>query len=251
MIKTIIVDDELNAREFLEKVLNRYFSNKFIILAKCETVDEALIEISNNIPDLVFLDIQMPEKNGFELLKSIPQIDFEVVFTTAHKDFAIKAIRYSAFDYLLKPVSYIDLISTVKRFEERISIKTDNNRIKLLLENLNHSESNFNKIALPTETGFELIKQSQIAYCKADDNYCIIHLIGNKKIIIAKTLKYVQEIIGSNNFIRTHKSYLVNLNYIERFSKTNDMFAELTDGTLIPVSFRKKDEFIKAITTRQ
>tara|TARA_R110002049_G_scaffold268752_1_gene445477 strand:+ start:2028 stop:2783 length:756 start_codon:yes stop_codon:yes gene_type:complete len=250
MIKVIIVDDELNAREFLEKVLNRYFPNKFIILAKCETVDEALCEISNNKPDLVFLDIQMPEKNGFELLKSITQIDFEVVFTTAHKDFAIKAIRYSAFDYLLKPVSYIDLISTVKRFEERNSNKTDNDRIKLLLENLNNSESNFNKIALPTETGYELIKQSQIAYCKADDNYCVIHLIGNRKIIIAKTLKYVEELISSNNFIRTHKSYLVNLNYIERFSKTNDMQAELTDGTLIPVSFRKKDEFIKAITTK-
>ena len=115
MIKTIIIDDEHNSREFLEKLLNRYFPNKFLIIAKCESIDEAVLAIESGEPKLVFLDIQMPNKNGFELFKIIKNITFEVVFTTAHSEFAIDAIKCSALDYLLKPINYIDLLEFIKR----------------------------------------------------------------------------------------------------------------------------------------
>lgn len=118
MIKTIIIDDEYNAREFLEKLLLRYFPNKFLILAKCESVDDAILAIEKFNPEIVFLDVQMPNKNGFELFKDLKEINFEVIFTTAHSEFAIEAIKRSALDYILKPINYIDLLGAVTRYEE-------------------------------------------------------------------------------------------------------------------------------------
>ena len=119
MIKTIIVDDEFNAREFLEKLLHRSFPNRFLVLTKCESVDEAVIAIEKFNPELIFLDVQMPEKNGFELFKEIKSINFEVIFTTAHSEFAIDAIKCSALDYLLKPIAAIDLIDTIKKYDSK------------------------------------------------------------------------------------------------------------------------------------
>lgn len=250
MIKTVIIDDELNAREFLEKLLKRYFQDKFFVCAKCQSVDEGVIAIQEHDPDLVFLDIQMPEKNGFELLKPFQTITFEVVFTTAFKDFAIKAIRYSAFDYLLKPINYIDLLSTVKRYENKLLQKAKQQRLELLLENLGNNGNSFNKLALPTETGLNLIDKSNILYAQADDNYCVIKLVGGKVITISKTLKHIEELIDSDIFLRIHKSYLVNLNYVKLFFKT-EMEVELLTNERLPISHRKKDTFVKAITSKQ
>ncbi len=250
MIKTVIIDDELNAREFLEKLLMRYFPDKFFVCTKCQSVDEGIVAIQEHEPDLVFLDIQMPEKNGFELFKAFQTVNFQVVFTTAFKDFAIKAIRYSAFDYLLKPINYIDLLSTVKRYENKLLQNAKQQRLELLLENLGNNGNSFNKLALPTETGLNLIEKSNILYAKADDNYCVIKLVDGKTITISKTLKHIEELIDSNIFLRIHKSYLVNLNYVKQFFKI-EMEVELLTNERLPISHRKKDTFVKAITTKQ
>jgi two-component system, LytTR family, response regulator len=250
MIKTIIVDDEINAREFLEKLLIRYFPNKFIVLDRCKNVDEAISAIRRYNPELVFLDIQMPNKSGIELFKEIKEINFEVIFTTAHTEFAIDAIRINALDYLLKPINYIDLLSTVKRLEKkRVQIKNDNN-LRLLIKNIDTGSSGYKNIAFPTESGFELIKVNSILYCVADNNYCNIVCLDGTKTTLSKSLKYVEESLPNDIFQRIHKSYLVNLNYVSRFNKTNDLLVELTNGENLPVSIRKKEAFINAILNK-
>jgi two-component system LytT family response regulator len=251
MIKTIIVDDEFNSRDFLEKLLNKSFPDKFLILAKTESVDEALLAIERYQPDLVFLDIQMPNKNGFDLLKLVKTINFEVIFTTAHTEFAIDAIKASALDYLLKPINYLDLVEAIKRFDKKNFNAFKQEKIKLLLENIDIGISEFHKIAFPTDSGYELIKTSAILYCVADSNYCHIKCIDGKKITLSKTLKYVEEILPESIFNRIHKSYLVNLNYVNRFHKNDDYFVELSNGEKLPVSIRKKENFVNAITKKK
>jgi two-component system LytT family response regulator len=251
MIKTLIVDDEYNAREFLEKLLLRYFPDKFFILAKCESVDEAVIAIEKFNPEIVFLDVQMPNKNGFELFKEVKDIHFEVIFTTAHSEFAIDAIKCSALDYLLKPINYIDLLETVKKFDTKLHRASQQDKLMLLIENLDTGNSEFKKIAFPTETGFELLKTNAILYCEADSNYCKIVCLNGKKITISKTLKYVEELLPTTIFHRIHKSYLVNLNYVTRFNKSNELLVELTNGETLPVAIRQKEDFINAILQKK
>ena len=251
MIKTIIVDDEFNAREFLEKLLQRYFPDKFLVLALCESVDEAIHAIEKFNPELVFLDVQMPNKNGFQLFKELNKINFEVIFTTAHSEFAIDAIKCSALDYLLKPINYIDLLETVKKYESKLHKASQQEKLMLLIENLDTGNSAFNKIALPTETGFELVKTNAILYCEADSNYCKIVCLDGKKIVLSKTLKFIEELLPTSVFQRIHKSYLVNLNYVTRFNKTNELLVELSNGQTLPVSIRKKEDFINAIVQKK
>ena len=251
MIKTIIVDDEFNAREFLEKLLQRYFPDKFLVLALCESVDEAIHAIEKFNPELVFLDVQMPNKNGFQLFKELNKINFEVIFTTAHSEFAIDAIKCSALDYLLKPINYIDLLETVKKYESKLHKASQQEKLMLLIENLDTGNSAYNKIALPTETGFELVKTNAILYCEADSNYCKIVCLDGKKIVLSKTLKFIEELLPTSVFQRIHKSYLVNLNYVTRFNKTNELIVELSNGQTLPVSIRKKEDFINAIIQKK
>ena len=251
MIKTIIVDDEFNAREFLEKLLQRYFPDKFLVLALCESVDDAIHAIEKFNPELVFLDVQMPNKNGFQLFKELNKINFEVIFTTAHSEFAIDAIKCSALDYLLKPINYIDLLETVKKYESKLHKASQQEKLLLLIENLDTGNSAYNKIALPTETGFELVKTNAILYCEADSNYCKIVCLDGKKIILSKTLKFIEELLPTSVFQRIHKSYLVNLNYVTRFNKTNELLVELSNGQTLPVSIRKKEDFINAIIQKK
>lgn len=251
MIKTIIVDDEFNAREFLEKLLTRYFPDKFLILDKCESVDEAIVSIEKFNPELVFLDIQMPNKNGFQLFKELEKVKFEVIFTTAHSEFAIDAIKCSALDYLLKPINYIDLLETIKKYNDKQNKASQEEKLKLLLENIDTGSSEYNKIALPTENGFELLKTNAILYCEADSNYCKIVCLDGRNIVLSKTLKYIEELLPSSIFQRIHKSYLVNLNYVNRFSKADELLVELANGETLPVSVRQKENFINAIIQKK
>ena len=246
MIKVVIIDDEISARELLEKTLQRYFPNKFNIVEKCHSVDSGVQAIRQYEPDLVFLDIQMPEKNGFELFSYFDVVKFEVIFTTAYNQFAIKAIKRSALDYLLKPINNIDLADAIKRYENKNQGNNAQKKLLLLLENLNVNDQNVSKIAFPTVNGFELIHANQILYCKAESNYCCIKKIDGITNMATKTLKFVEEVLPANTFIRIHKSYVINLNYVVRYNKTHKE-VELTSGEKLPVSFRKEEDFINAI----
>lgn len=246
MIKAVIIDDELNAQNLLEKTLERCFPNKFIIVEKCNSVDFGVLAIKKHEPELVFLDIQMPEKNGFELFRYFDDINFEVIFTTAYNQFAIKAIKRSALDYLLKPINGLELSEAIKKFENKTKGSSAQKKLTLLLENLNVNDQQVSKIAFQTVEGFELIHSNQILYCKAESNYCCIKQIDGNTKMASKTLKYVEEILPANTFKRIHKSYVINLNFVVRYNKINKE-VELTNGEKIPVSFRKEEEFINAI----
>ncbi len=250
MIKAVIIDDEISAQELLEKTLLKYFPNKFNIVAKCNSVDSGVQAIKQYEPELIFLDIQMPEKNGFELFNYFENINFEVIFTTAYNQFAIRAIKRSALDYLLKPINKIDLSDAIKRFETRNKASFAQKKLSLLLENLNVNDQNVSKIAFPTVDGFELIHSNQILYCKAESNYSCIKKIEGCTNTVTKTLKHVEEILPANSFQRIHKSYVINLNFVVRYHKANKE-VELTNGEKLPVSFRKEEEFLNAILQNQ
>lgn len=247
MIKTIIVDDELNAREFLEKMLHRYWPKEFVVLEKCESIDSAAKAIQKYKPDLLFLDIQLPGKNGLDLFKEDLEIDFHTILTTAHAEYAIKAIKINALDYLLKPINYVDLLSAINRYKEfnEQTIERKNKESSLLKNELNTLINE--KIAITTETGFDLVPLNNILYLEAMSNYSKFHLVDGKKIVTAKTLKHLETLIPENLFFRIHKSYLVNLNYIVRFNRVGEYFIELTNQQKLPISIRKKDEFIKTL----
>ena len=249
MIKAVIIDDEISAQGLLEKTLERYFPNKFNIVEKCNSVDSGVLAIRKYEPELIFLDIQMPEKNGFELFRYFDVINFEVIFTTAFNQFAIKAIKRSALDYLLKPINHLELAEAVKRFEAKNTGSHAQKKLSLLLENLNVNDQNVNKLAFPTLEGFEFIHSNQILYCKAESNYCCIKRIDDITKMATKTLKYVEEILPAN-FVRIHKSYVLNLNFVVRYHKANKE-VELTNGEKLPVSFRKEEEFLNAILQNQ
>jgi two-component system LytT family response regulator len=248
MIKTVIIDDEINARELLEKMLNRYFPQKFIVCDLCESIDEAVKSIEKHKPDLVFLDIQMPNKSGFELFKEIKEIDFEVIFTTAHSKYAIEAIKRSALDYLLKPINYLDLLEAVSRYEKKNKKSNQQKQLRVLLENIDTGDAAHKKMAIPTEIGFEFLKFNSIVFLEAQSNYTKFYLSNNSTITTSKTLKYFESILPESLFFRIHKTYMVNLNFVVRFTKVDDFMAELITGHKLPVSIRKKDDFISAIT---
>ncbi len=250
MIKTVIIDDEYKASEFLEKMLKRYFPNKFHICKTCENIDDAVIAIEEHQPDLIFLDIQMPNKNGFELFKEIKEINFEVIFTTAHSEYAIDAIKRSALDYLLKPINYIDLLGAVNRFEQKNKKENQETQLSILIENIDSGDTSHKKIAIATETGFEFVKFNSIIYLEAQNNYTKFYLTNGANITTSKTLKHFEEILPSELFFRIHKSYLVNMNFVKRFTKGDEQFVELITGQKLPVSIRKKDEFISVITKK-
>jgi two-component system LytT family response regulator len=252
MINIVIVDDSTTSRITLEKILDINFKGRFCVAEMCENVDSAIIAIKKFKPELVFLDIEMPHKNGFDLLKEIELIDFEIIFTTSHPEYAIKAIQVEALDYLLKPVNTIDLISAMERFENKLSKKL------VLKNNVDPKEdyvsvSNndvLKKIALPTENGYEFLKINSIIYCEANSNYCRIICVDGKEILLAKTLKAIQKLLPSTLFQRVHKSYLVNLNYIVKFNRTNSLEIELQNGTILPVSVRQKDNFLNVFKNK-
>lgn len=250
MIKTLIVDDEVNAREGLAQLLTRYFPQKFWVMAQCGSVEEGIAAVEQFKPELVFLDIQMPNQNGFELIKHFKRVPFEVIFTTAHSHFALEAIKCSALDYLLKPINYLDLADALKRLEDRKYHESRHDRISLLLENVQQQPSQFNRIVLPTATGFAFIAPSTILYAQGDSNYCRIKMADGKEILLSKTLKHLEDLLPNELFFRIHKSYIVNLNAIVQFSRNQDLFVLLHTGEQLPVAVRKKEEFIHAVLSK-
>jgi len=245
MFTAIIIEDERNAREFLEKLIIRHLSNKVIVLNKVDSIAKGVEAINKHKPDIVFLDIQLNNENGFDLFKHFKVIDFDVIFTTAFKDYSIKAIRYSALDYILKPINIIDLNAAIRRLENKKDV-FNQEKINTLLENLNTSSDKYNKIAFPTEKGYELEKVSNIVYCQAQSNYAKIKTFDGREILLSKTLKYVEELLPKENFVRTHKSYLVNLNYVTSYLKTDNILV-LVNNEQIPVSARKNTTLVNAI----
>src|SRR5687768_575195 len=209
MIKAIIVDDEPNCCKTLSLLLDRYCPEVQVTGVFHNGLD-ALQAINASSPDLVFLDVQMPKMNGFEMLEKLPPVNFHLIFTTSFDQYALKAFRFSAIDYLLKPVDREELQKAVNKVLQRSDIPVTE-QLQILLQKINHPASSINKIALPTMEGLQMIPVQSIISCEADDNYTTLILKGNKKLVVSCTLKVIEELLEDHSFIRVHRSSLVNL----------------------------------------
>ena len=212
MLKALIVDDEPKARENLQILLTDFVEG-VEVAALCENIVEATQAVREHAPDVVFLDIQLQRETGFDLLTKLKEIDFEVIFTTAYTEYAIKAFKFSAIDYLLKPIDIEELKKAVARVEKRVS-NNMTGRLTQLVQNLKLGSNENYKIALPTLDGLVFVKISDILYCEASSNYTQI-FTTEEKYLVSKTLKEYDDLLSDHNFFRIHNSYLININSIK------------------------------------
>jgi two-component system, LytTR family, response regulator len=243
MIKAVIIDDENNSIEMLEWLLATYCTD-VKVLATCNSALKGIEAIQFHKPDLVFLDIEMPVMNGFDMLETIGSIDFEVVFTTAYDQFAVKAFRFAALNYLLKPVDPQDLQSTMARFNEKKSV-VSKEQLSLLLENLKPTKPPTERIALSSGDGLIFVKTADIAYCGADSNYTQVVMADGKKITVARTLKELDDTLAGVDFVRVHNSYLVNINHIKKYVKGEGGYIVMPDDSQITISRSKREDFFQ------
>lgn len=238
-LTSIIVEDEETSREILKNYLKKYCPNVEVI-GEAENVEEALILIRNNNLDMVFLDVEMPYGNAFDLLDKVGDINFETVFVTAYNHYAMDALNAHASYYLMKPISIDELIKAVDYVTE-IKTKEDALQNQVLTPKTNVVNG---KITIPQQNGFEVINTADILYCKADDNYTEIYLNTNKKKLVSKTLKYFEDILKDTSFARVHKSYLVNVNEVVKYLKGKGGSVVLSNGKEIMVSASKKSDLL-------
>jgi two-component system LytT family response regulator len=246
MLKCIIVDDESKSRESL-RILIEDFCDNVKVCALCQNVDEGIKAIKEHKPEVVFLDIQLQRETGFDLLTRIKDINFEVIFTTAYSEYAIKAFKFSAIDYLLKPID----IDELKLALGKVNKKLDDNislRFKHLLQNLKTPSSGNYKLALPTTEGFHFVKVSEIMYCEASSNYTEIITIDGKKHVVSKTLKEYDDMLAEHDFYRIHNSYLINLNAIKKYVRGEGGYVVMNNDRSLDVSKRKKEGFLERIS---
>ena len=245
MLKAIIIDDEPDCCESLAILLER-FCPEVKVSAICYSGDKALAAIQDIKPQLVFLDIEMPYMNGFELLEKLPAIDFELVFTTSYDQYAIKAFRFSALDYLLKPIEREELQKAVKKVVSRTQSPLPQ-QLEILLQKINQTSNPIQRIALPTMEGLRLVPVSSIIYCASEGNYTIFFMKDKQKIVASRPLKEVEEMLAEHSFFRVHHSYIVNMNEIEKFVKTDGGYLIMSDGSAVDVSRSKKEILLKKL----
>jgi two-component system LytT family response regulator len=234
-LTSIIVEDEEISRDILKNYLKKYCPNVTVV-GEAANVDEALVLIRNTDLDLVFLDVEMPYGNAFDLLEKVGGVEFETIFVTAYNHYAIDALNAHASYYLMKPISIDELIKAIDYVTE-IKTKVEALQDQVLVPKLNTVHG---KITIPQQSGFEVINTADILYCKADDNYTEIFLNTNKKKLVSKTLKYFEDVLNDANFARVHKSYLVNVNEIVKYHKGKGGSVTLSNGKEIVISASKK-----------
>ncbi|MRX63353.1 LytR/AlgR family response regulator transcription factor [Maribacter luteus] len=237
-LKALIVEDEANSREILQNYLSKYCEN-VTVLGEAASIKEALAFIQQNELDLVFLDVEMPYGNAFDLLDQLPDRDFETVFVTAYNQYAMEALNNHAAYYLMKPINIDELIKAVAYVSD---IKTKETALEDQVLNA-QLPSVEGKITLPQQDGFQVLNVNDILYCKADDNYTEIHL-EKKKILVSKTLKYFEEALSQYPFARIHKSYLVNVNEVVKYRKGKGGSVVVSNGKELLVSASKKKELL-------
>jgi two-component system LytT family response regulator len=249
MIKALLIDDEQKARNVLRHYLETFIPN-ISEIREASSVDDALLTLESYTPQIVFLDIEMPHRNGFDFLKSVQEIKFEVIFTTAYNQYAIQAIRFSALDYLLKPVDPEELVAAVQRFEEMAKeTKEREDLYKNLVENIGKKDINGFRIAVPSMEGVQFFNVTDILRLEAEGSYTRIVLTNRKPFVASKTLKHFEEMLDDFNFIRTHKSHLVNQEHIKGMTSDRE-FVVLSDDSKVEISRRKKEEVMQHLGLR-
>ena len=245
MIKAIIVDDEPYCCESLVTLLERYCP-AVKVADICHSGEAALSAIREQPPQILFLDIEMPRMNGFEMLEKIPEIKFEIIFTTSYDQYAIKAIRFSALDYLLKPVDREELQRAVEKVIQRLQHPLPQ-QLEILIQKLNQPASSIQKIALPSMEGLQMIAVNSIISCASDSNYTAILLKNKQKLVVSRTLKEIEEMLEEYSFLRVHHSFLVNLNEVSKYIKGEGGYLIMSDNSSIDVSRSRKEMLLKKL----
>lgn len=246
-LKAILIDDEKGSLESLTFEIKEYCPEVDIIAA-CQDPHDGIVKIRQWNPDLVFLDIEMPGMNGFELLQQLKEINFNVIFVTAYDQFAIRAFDFNAVDYVLKPVRKSKLISAVQKVIDKQQPKFDTSGLDALLQNIRiQSHTGLENIALPTHDGFTMVHVNDIAYLHAESNYTWVHLTNKKKYLITKTLKDMEDMLNFPQYFRPHKSFLVNLNHVDRYIRGQGGYMMMKDDVQVPVARAQKMELMRLL----
>ncbi len=246
MIKSILIDDEVHCLNSLSIQLQEHCPG-VEVMAKCMSGTKALEAVEKMNPELVFLDIEMPTMNGFEFLEQCKQIHFSVIFTTSYDQYAVKAFRISALDYLLKPIDPEELIAAVHKIEEQKS-RPLAEQFRSMIEQIQNRNKGITKIGIPTVEGFELIPADQIVYCEARNNYTHLFLRDKSKIVACRCLKEMEEqLLDFKSFLRVHNSYLVNLNEVNKYIRGDGGYLVMADGSTVSVSRGRKDSLMKIL----
>ena len=242
MLTTLLIDDEPAAREKLELLLTKYCAGQVRIAAMCKDAAEGLAAIEKHHPDLVFLDVEMPSMTGFDMLKRLPKISFHVIFTTAHDHYAIKAIKFSALDYLLKPIDLEQLQEAVNKAVAK-SLPGASPQYESFVENIRDG-GKLENLSIPTSNGMVFVKVSDIIRCESSSNYTIFYMAGKEQIVATRTLKEFEELLDESGFIRIHHSHLINKLHLRQYIKGAGGQVVMSDGKTLEVSRRKRDEVI-------
>jgi len=246
MYKVVLIDDEKMIQKSLKGILDNFVEDVSVV-ATPMNVAQGLEAIKNYNPDIVFLDIEMPDGTGFDFLKQLPKIDFSLVFCTASNQHAIKAFKYNAIDYILKPFDIEDVVTAVQKAKDSLKIKQQQVNVNQLLSFMQDSQKKNDKIVLKTMADMFVVPIDDIYNCQADGGYTVFMFKDDRKIMVSNNLKSYESILLQHNFIRTHRSHLININYIERIQKKDGGMIVLDNGKEIPISSRRKDAVFEAI----
>lgn len=249
MIKAVIIDDVEKARIALASDIKQYCPEIYLS-GEADGVESGIKLIRSVLPDIVFLDIKMSDGSGFDLIEKLRKegtLSFQIIFTTAYNEFAIKAFKFSAIDYLLKPIDPDDLIQAVKRVRkiEEPGLLKDN--IAVLLESMKGIQASQKRIALNSIDKVQVVNVNEIIQCESQKNYTLFYLTGNKQSLVTKTLKEFEEMLEQDGFLRVHHSHLINLKHLKEFVKADGGYVVMSDGSHVPVSVRKRDQLMKIL----
>lgn len=247
-MKALIIEDEQKSREMLATLIKKNFP-QITVVGLGKNVAEGVELIKTLQPELLFLDISMPDGTGFDVLEKVQGFKFDIIFTTATDKHALKAIKYSACDYLLKPIDIEELKVAVEKVLAKKTSPTmpSMENLQFLIQNLKRTDDNYNKITLPTGNAYEIINIKDIIRCEADGSYTNFHLVGGKKLMVSASLKHYEDLLPENDFIRIHHHHLINMNHVVRFLKVDGGYAIMTDNTQLEISRRKKDAFLERL----
>ena len=243
MLRTLIIDDEPHIRETIYHLLKK-FCPQVNIVGEAESVATGVRAIREKVPELILLDIKLKDGTGFDLLNQFENIDFKIIFITAYEEFAIRAFGFSAIDYILKPVNPEKLAAAVARAEQVVQ-KTFNTQLDTLKENLKNPEASKRKIVLKTMDNIYLLDVQDIIHCESDGNYTVFYNIRGDRIMVSRLIKEYDDLLSDSGFFRVHRSHLINLKHIRRFSRLDGGFVEMSDGTEVPVSSRGRERLME------
>ncbi|MFM7387766.1 MAG: LytR/AlgR family response regulator transcription factor [Bacteroidota bacterium] len=244
MKKVLIIDDEKRIRDFVKRMIDSFGLN-VEVFTDGENVETGMNAIKTLKPDIVFLDIQMPDGTGFDLLNQVGEKSFELIFITAFQEYAIMAIKFSALDYILKPIDAEELKTALQNAIDTIEFKKEETQYEALIHNLNNHQKR--KLVLKTQESVHVVDLSEIIRCEADKNYTFFYLNNGKKILVSRTLKDFELLLANHGFFRAQQSHLINLEYIERYDKSEGGSVVMKDGTAVPLSTAKKDQFFQLL----